>query len=425
MAITHSTIKAALQKLFAIADWNAPHVGTATPEQHANEAHNPDMAEKSVYDAHDHSAADPTQVSHADLTNVSSDQHHAKQHSIIATADHTSTATSGRMLKADANGLPVNATNTDAEVAAAVTASHAKQHSIIATADHTSTATSGRMLKADANGLPVNATNTDAAVAAAVTASHTRQHAITDTADHTSTATSGRMLKADANGLPVNATNTDAQVVAAVVPASLQNYSYTGLYDENMHWLPTGMIGNQISGSSAITWAETIVQLRTGATINSICRVQRDVGTHIVNTWDKKRRLIIYSVPLPFGLLETDRVSWLAMGNPSQVSQVTNVRHIGWYTSGLNLYASVASGAGQTTALCQAIALSTGYTLEIVWTPATDAKFYVNGVLRATIALTLPSGTTDGYEIFRASIYNTLAVNKGIDVYSFRYIQEA
>jgi len=45
---------------------------------------------------------------------------HARQHVITSTLDHTSTATAGRILKADANGLPVDATNTDAEVAAAV-----------------------------------------------------------------------------------------------------------------------------------------------------------------------------------------------------------------------------------------------------------------------------------------------------------------
>ena len=50
---------------------------------------------------------------------------HARQHAITSTSDHTSSATSGQMLKADANGLPVNATNTDAQVSAAVTASHA------------------------------------------------------------------------------------------------------------------------------------------------------------------------------------------------------------------------------------------------------------------------------------------------------------
>jgi hypothetical protein len=50
---------------------------------------------------------------------------HTRSHSIIDSLDHTSTATSNRMLKADTNGLPVNATNTNAEVASAVTLKHA------------------------------------------------------------------------------------------------------------------------------------------------------------------------------------------------------------------------------------------------------------------------------------------------------------
>lgn len=46
---------------------------------------------------------------------------HTRQHAITTAADHTSTATSGKMLKADANGLPVDATNTDAEASTAYT----------------------------------------------------------------------------------------------------------------------------------------------------------------------------------------------------------------------------------------------------------------------------------------------------------------
>jgi hypothetical protein len=42
---------------------------------------------------------------------------HARQHAITATADHTSGATSGKLMKADANGLPVDATNTDTQLA--------------------------------------------------------------------------------------------------------------------------------------------------------------------------------------------------------------------------------------------------------------------------------------------------------------------
>ena len=58
-------------------------------------------------------------------TTHSGSAHHTRSHAITSTSDHTSTATSGQMLKADANGLPVDASNTDAAVAAAVTASHA------------------------------------------------------------------------------------------------------------------------------------------------------------------------------------------------------------------------------------------------------------------------------------------------------------
>ena len=126
MTITHATVKAAGERLFAVADWNVGHIGTATPDTHGNEKHSTAYQDAATYGTHDHSAGDPTQVSHADLTNVSSDQHHAKSHAITSASDHTSAATSGKMLKADANGLPVNATNTDADVADAVTKKHSQ-----------------------------------------------------------------------------------------------------------------------------------------------------------------------------------------------------------------------------------------------------------------------------------------------------------
>ena len=63
-------------------------------------------------------------VQEAALKTSASISAHTRQHAITQTLDHTSTATAGKILKADANGLPVDATNTDAAVSAAVTASH-------------------------------------------------------------------------------------------------------------------------------------------------------------------------------------------------------------------------------------------------------------------------------------------------------------
>ena len=69
-------------------------------------------------------------------------------------------------------GYVIPTTTQETHWDAAYSASHARQHSITGTDDHTSAATAGQLLKADANGLPVDATNTDVAVAAAVAASH-------------------------------------------------------------------------------------------------------------------------------------------------------------------------------------------------------------------------------------------------------------
>lgn len=58
---------------------------------------------------------------------------HDRQHAITSTSDHTSAATQGYLLKADANGLPIEATNTDGQVSGAVTAAHG--HSNLTTLD--------------------------------------------------------------------------------------------------------------------------------------------------------------------------------------------------------------------------------------------------------------------------------------------------
>ena len=75
----------------------------------------------------------------------------------------------------------------DTDVASAISLKHARSHVITSTSDHSSTATPNQMLKADANGLPVDASNTDAQVSGAVSASHARLHAYDSVLDHSGT----------------------------------------------------------------------------------------------------------------------------------------------------------------------------------------------------------------------------------------------
>jgi hypothetical protein len=157
---------------------------------------------------------------------------------------------------------------------------HAKQHAITATADHTSTATSGRMLKADANGLPVDATNTDTAVAAAVTASHTHN---TDTitvlnpalADHAysgvsisatagETLTIGQICYRKSDGLywlaKANAVGTMPALViatAAVAASQVGTFLEYGLFrdDSLFAWTVGGAL--YVSAASAGSMTQT------------------------------------------------------------------------------------------------------------------------------------------------------------------------
>jgi hypothetical protein len=122
---------------------------------------------------------------------------HDRQHSITSTSDHTSTATAGQMLKADANGLPTDATNTDAQVSAAVTASHAANHAAShvngtddiqsATAAQKGVATAAQITKLD--GIEAGADVTDAtnvaAAGAVMESDYDAQSILAATSDNT------------------------------------------------------------------------------------------------------------------------------------------------------------------------------------------------------------------------------------------------
>ncbi|GAH72705.1 unnamed protein product, partial [marine sediment metagenome] len=115
-----------------------------------------------------HTLASHSTKAHTELTGVTSDLHHPQSHNAVSHSDITSTG---------------------AQIDDAVSKKHTRSHSITSASDHTSTATPYQILKADANGLPIDATNTDGQVSAAVTASHAKQHALSSAADHTGTIT--------------------------------------------------------------------------------------------------------------------------------------------------------------------------------------------------------------------------------------------
>ena len=139
---------------------------------------------------------------------------HAQQHAITSTSDHTSSATPGKILKADANGLPVNASNTDTEVADAVTKKHTAGSEAVG-GDLTGTA--GAATVSTVGG--ASATN----VADAVTKRHT---AGSETLGGDLSGTAGAATVATVGGQ--SAANVAAAVTkAAVYNAGLETIEFT------------------------------------------------------------------------------------------------------------------------------------------------------------------------------------------------------
>jgi len=108
----------------------------------------------SVYDFINNKVLISQTVTSVDSDNTSDSNNHARLHNITSTGDHSSGATSGQMLKANSNGLPIDATNTDTEVSDAVTKKHDRSHALNSTDDHTSSIVEDNVMTGDANGLP-------------------------------------------------------------------------------------------------------------------------------------------------------------------------------------------------------------------------------------------------------------------------------
>lgn len=165
----------------------------------------------------------------------------------------------GYILKADTNGFPTAATNTDIQVSGAVAEAHVQLHSITSVADHSSSASSGYILKADSNGLPITATNTDTDIAAVV-------------AD---VKASGAVV----SQVQIVSSNTETQIVYAMIPASLCNVG------TSLNICAHGILQTKLGLPGSGTWRVRIgTGSLTGTTVASV--VVASLPASLNNRWD-------------------------------------------------------------------------------------------------------------------------------------------
>lgn len=221
------------------------------------------------------------------------------------------------------------------------------------------------------------------------------------------------IFKADTNGIYLgNATFASAPFSANmdgdVVVASLRR--------KDFHWYTIfeSIDGYTKSGGTQSATGSGI-DIQTGNTISTACTTTKSIYAGASNqfSWAKRRSLKVC-------LVYTDSVAdqhtsitngVLTQANPTGIG-------MGFAMNNGNLLGFNADGVGYTqTSLNTTLVANTVYTLEFVFTPGVDIKYYVNNTLKATVTTRLPAAS-DSYsgDIFNVYLINDVADNKHLTI---------
>ena len=190
----------------------------------------------------------------------------------------------------------------------------------------------------------------------------------------------------------------------------------------NSHWLPSGMMTYATTGSGTVSWYDNYVGLDTGTTSDSTVKTyKRFYGFNNTYSWDKKR---VFGAEVYFSSY-TNQVVWIVSGWITDItaSSATD-RHIGFKLVNDTLYGTVADGTTEATLTLETLSSDAHRTLEYVYTPGSEVRFYVDGVDKGAITTNLPSGTINALYALFASVYNSAAEQKRLNIYDIRVIQE-
>jgi len=190
----------------------------------------------------------------------------------------------------------------------------------------------------------------------------------------------------------------------------------------NSHWLPSGMMTYATTGSGTVSWYDNYVGLGTGTTSGSTVKTyKRFYGFNNTYSWDKKR---VFGAEVYFSSY-TNQVVWIVSGWITDItaSSATD-RHIGFKLVNGTLYGTVADGTTEATLTLKTLSSDAHMTLEYVYTPGSEVRFYVDGVDKGAITTNLPSGTINALYALFASVYNSAAEQKRLNIYDIRVIQE-
>lgn len=177
---------------------------------------------------------------------------------------------------------------------------------------------------------------------------------------------------------------------------------------------------NNSTGTGTMSVDRNGANFSTGATSASPAWITKGpTGAGASLAWTKKRRIKFI---LSMGNINEGNSAYIATGS---VNAATD-NHFGFFvTTTGTLKGSNADGTTERqTDLATTLVAGTKYTLEAVFDGSGSILYYVNGVLKATVTLNLPSGTDFPFVILDAYTINSTAANKTMIIYSYDFWQE-
>lgn len=185
------------------------------------------------------------------------------------------------------------------------------------------------------------------------------------------------------------------------------------------NWAPANFLDTEVWGSGSVGWGTYRMELITGATQGSGARVYKVVPRGF---WGVRR----YFYVLVFINYYSDLYAHIGSGYVPSTTDGNTYDHIGYKLIGNTLYGTVGSGTAESTLTIETITSSVWRELECILDPsAGKVYFYVDGTYKGSITTNLPDPY--GYYrfyLFGASIYNTVAADKRIQIYEARIVQE-
>ena len=203
---------------------------------------------------------------------------------------------------------------------------------------------------------------------------------------------------------------------------TMQNIQlFKGVFWFNNNWLPPDMILNATDGTGSIIWSAAYVFLDTGTTSGGWAAVAKDAeGLTAARSWDKKRFFGLGVFISSF----SDQIFHLVTGYVTDLTAATNTdRHVGFKLIDGDLYGTVGDGTSESVLLLETLTEAVWRTLECVFIPGVECRFYVNGVDKGAITSNLPDGTTDADYMLFATVINTADSAKGFHLYESRTLQ--